>query len=133
MPSSIGSMNTLSINLDGLHPGAVAASVVVDNTSNLFDSVQCYLKLVPGAIRPGGYFVVGLLASVDNVTFTDSSADEVIISSADGNLQKTVANLHYFVLDSLPLYYKIYVHNRSGDALSANPGDNTLSYCGVKN
>ena len=73
------------------------------------------------------------MASVDGVNFTDFSADEIKVKSEDGNIQNGVSTVHYLFLNNLPLYYKIYVHNRTGSALSANAGDNILSYYGVKN
>lgn len=128
MPSSYGSMTSITINLDGLVGGAIAASTVVDNSSTMFDAVQVYLKLTPGSLRDGAFVLVGLMASSDNVTFADSSATEVKIS----NLQTKVANVHFLTLNNLPPFFKIYVHNRTGNPFSSNPGDNSLSYCPVK-
>lgn len=130
MPSSYGSMTSITINLDGLVGGAVAASTVVDNSATMFDAVQVYLKITPGTLRDAAFVLVGLMASSDNITFADTFATEVKISTS---LQANVANVHFLTLNNLPPFFKIYVHNRTGSPFSSNAGSNSLSYCPIKN
>ena len=127
MPSLFGPiLSPPDIVLDSLAAGQDIISSVIDNTTTKYDSVQITLQLSTTNVRQGAYFFVGVLGSTDGVNFTDYPQSEQSITRLVANSTKKYA----VVLDKLPMYFKFYLQNRTGGALS-NP--NTFNYLGVNN
>lgn len=131
MPTSYGTIQTVSITLDGLAAGAEATSTAIDNTINKYDSLNVLLKIKPGVVRVGGFISVNILGSNDNVNFADYGTSRVILGLNGINLISSTSKQYSFFLKELPTYFKISVHNRSGDTLSATGGDNIMTYIGI--
>lgn len=130
MPSLFGPVLSPSdIILDGLAAGQDVISSVIDNTTTKYDSVQITIQLSTTTVRQGAFFFVGVLSSTDGVNFTDFPQTEQGIIKLVANSTKKYA----VVLDQLPMYFKFYLQNRTGGALSSTTGSNTFNYLGVKN
>jgi hypothetical protein len=131
MPTSYGTIQTVSITLDGLAAGAEATSTAIDNTTNKYDYLSVVMKLKPGVVRVNGYITIDLLASNDNTNFADYGQYKMTLGLNGMSLVSSTSKQYSFFLKDLPPYFKIIVRNRSGDALSAAGGDNTMTYIGM--
>ena len=137
MPASYGSTQTATITLASLAAGGIALSSAIDNTSTLYDGLTIVLKAKLGSpLNAAPQLIVGISGSNDNTNFSDSSEIEAIINN-DGvgvNLTRklfpSTSSQHYVVLRNLPAYFKIFVRNRTGAALSSTGGDHSLTYRG---
>lgn len=130
MPTSYGAPATATITLDGLGIGEEAISSAIDNSTTKFDKLYVMLKIYTGVVRTQGYLTIGLIYSLDNSTFADKhpSSQEIQIYPPS-SLQK----IWGFTIENIPQYFKFSVINRTGAALTATTGDNTLNYNGSVN
>lgn len=130
MPTSYGTPATATITLDGLGIGEEAISSAIDNSTTKFDKLYVMLKIYTGVVRTQGYLTIGLIYSLDNSTFADKhpSSQEIQIYPPS-SLQK----IWGFTIENIPQYFKFSVINRTGAALTATTGDNTLNYNGSVN
>jgi hypothetical protein len=123
MPTSYGAEQTATISLNDLGSFTAAASSSINNSSDLYDALLIILTV---NLTGTGTVGVSLYASTDNSLYSEVSLRYAQQNTYTSTGSKTM----FFYLKDLPIYYKLFVVNRTSGTFDAT--GNSLKYRGVK-
>lgn len=149
LKQGIGASTALTITVASLANAAARESTIVDNSSNLFLDAMITFKLkVAASLASDKTIYVWLFASEDGTIIDDNATgvDAAITLRSPHNFKgpfiintPTDSLTYNAILTSvasffggvMPKKWGVIVENKTGQALSATPGDHSVKYSGI--